>query len=81
MIQNSYIARTVEGCSIGYAIVLRLIVSTTYYVFPLVCKSLICGVGMVGITEPIPIVIIMHTACCKLEVTTSELCAVIVILS
>ena len=80
MVLNSHIARTIEGCSVGYAIVLRAIIATTYDILPLVVERSVGVAGLIGIAEPIPIVPVVHATSSKLEVTAGKLCAIIIIL-
>ena len=80
VVLNSHIARTIEGCSVGYAIVLRAIIATTYDILPLVVERSVGVAGLIGIAEPIPIVPVVHATSSKLEVTAGKLCAIIIIL-
>ena len=47
---------------------------------PLVIEILVFCVSMVSISEPVPIVIVMHTTCLKLKVSACKLCALVIII-
>ena len=78
--KDGYIARAVEGCGVGHAVVGRTVVAAANDIVPLVVECLILSLHAVGIAEEIPVVPVAHTARGKLIATAHELGTLVVLL-